>query len=293
VEKQQRKMIDELRDKLAQTEAAAVSKSEKALRDAEKYTAQAAQMQAKFSQQQNLIQDLRTKLAQAEEDRREKHGELQRLEQQLLEELNDLKLKGVQTSAPSAPSADPGMVAELRRQVDSKNSELDRMRQDLERLRRQPAPAAGGGASQADLDNARREIESLKQQLAAAKSAQAPAASGPSQADLDAANKKIADLQQQLQAAQSKAAAPAAPAAPLGDGEKDKEIHRLQNEVQKLQARVKQLEDELAADDLKAMISDFAHGTQSDLEQEVADLRTKNVMLEQELEDLRAAVAKK
>eukprot|EP00961_Rhodomonas_salina_P093655 1260105-Rhodomonas_salina.2 len=40
------KVMEELRERLSTAEAAAVAKSEKALRDAEKYTAQAAQMQA-------------------------------------------------------------------------------------------------------------------------------------------------------------------------------------------------------------------------------------------------------
>ncbi|EKX51837.1 hypothetical protein GUITHDRAFT_65705, partial [Guillardia theta CCMP2712] len=48
VEKQQQQLIEELRDKLSEAEAQSVAKSEKALQEAERYTAQAAQVQAKL-----------------------------------------------------------------------------------------------------------------------------------------------------------------------------------------------------------------------------------------------------
>lgn len=284
VEKQQRQVMEELRERLSTAEAAAVAKSEKALRDAEKYTAQAAQMQAKFSQQQNAIQDLKAKLAQAEEDRREKHGELQRLEQQLLEELSELKAKGVHNIAPAAPQADPEMLNDLRRQLDRERTENQRMQADMQRLQAQvraaPPPAAPAGPCP-NCASKEQELASLRSQLQA------------KEGELAQAKAAAAAAQQQAAAAKAAAPAPAAPAPAPAAGGGGAELAAARQRIVELEAEVEKLKAELANDDLKAMISGFASGTQADLESEVAELRTQNTMLEQELEDVKAALAKK
>lgn len=72
VEKQQQKVVDDLRDQLQTAEHKLINKSEKSLREAEKYTAQATSLQSKLSAQivsQRLVPVCQHFLVQ-----RERHG---------------------------------------------------------------------------------------------------------------------------------------------------------------------------------------------------------------------------
>ena len=265
LEKQQQALVDDLRDKLALAESEAVSKGEKALRNAEKFTALAADMQAKFSQQQNTITELKGRLALAEEDKREKHNDLRRLEQQLLQELSELKAKGVQTKV-AVPDAFAEDLADLRRQVDRSQVDNDRLRAEAVSLRIVPPPTASlppPPVSCISCPNKDAQIADLQRQLAA----------------------KSAELEQGKAIRPAPAAVAAslpASAAAAGDlAAKDAEIFRLQ-------ARVRELEKELANDDYREMITKFAQETQADLEQQIAQLKTENEMLIAEVTALKA-----
>jgi hypothetical protein len=65
--------------RLLKAETTAVTKSERALKEAEKFTQKAAQMQADISQQRSTISKLEQEKAHALEDARSKHGQVQRL----------------------------------------------------------------------------------------------------------------------------------------------------------------------------------------------------------------------
>jgi len=270
LEKQQSDLVHELRDKLAVAEAEAVSKSEKALRNAEKFTAQAADMQAKFSQQQNTITELKNRLAIAEEDKREKHNELRRLEQQLLQELSELKAKGVHTTqSVSGPSASD--VSDLKRDLDRSQVENERLRSETQQLRnaatQKPPPPEAAPAANKPCQNCPSKdstIEDLKAQLAA------------KSAELDKAKAEKA-------AAPPPAAKPTSAKAPPPSDDKGKDA-----EISKLQARVKELEDELAQDDYREMVKKFAQETQAELETQITQLKTENEMISAELTQLKS-----
>ena len=69
--------------RLLKAETTAVTKSERALKEAEKFTQKAAQMQADIAQQRSTISKLEQEKAHALEDARSKHGQVQRLQHQL------------------------------------------------------------------------------------------------------------------------------------------------------------------------------------------------------------------
>ena len=123
---------------------------------------------------------------------KQKKGELQRLEKQLLQELHDLKARGVHTVSAAAPQpVDDGQVRELRRELDRSSVENDRLRSEVDRLRRAPAPpapapvpAAAAGPCQnceqkegqvrdlqQQLQRSRTDLEQLREQLRVAKAA--------------------------------------------------------------------------------------------------------------------------
>lgn len=277
IEKQQHKVLDELRDKLTAAEHKMISRSEKSLREAEKYTAQATQLQSKLAGQTAELTALKQRLVQMEDEKREQQGELQRLQQQLLSEITSLKAKGIAAQPVlAAPVQDLSReVGDLRRQLDTANQENDRLRSDVQRLRNAPPPAApSGGGAEADslrsqLGDKQRELDSLRGQLQTA------------QAEAKRCKDEAESLKAQLAAA-SKGGG--------GGGGGGGPNAAQAAEIEALKKKVKELDDELSNDDLKAMISNFAQGTQGELEAEVSELRTNNTMLETEVEELRATV---
>ena len=112
IEKQQRQLIEELRDKLSRAESTAVAKSEHALKEAERFTQKAAEMQRELAGFKTKVLKLEDEKALALEDARSKDNEMHRLEKQLLQELHDLKTRGVQTVAPPAAAAAAAAVEE-------------------------------------------------------------------------------------------------------------------------------------------------------------------------------------
>jgi chromosome segregation ATPase len=93
---------------------------------------------------------------------------------------------------------------------------------------------------------------------------------------------QIATLKSENAALQQKlASASATPQAGAGAGSAEQAA-----EIAKLQAKVKKLEEDLAQDDLKAMISNFSQGTQQDLEKERAELQSRCTMAEEQLEQM-------
>ena len=176
IEKQQRQLIEELRDKLSRAESTAVAKSEHALKEAERFTQKAAEMQRELAGFKSKVLKLEDEKALALEDARSKDNEMHRLEKQLLQELHDLKTRGVQTVAPPAAAAaaaavDEGQLRELRRELDRSSVENDRLRGEVDRLRRAPpppapapVPAAAAGPCQ-NCEQKEGQLRSLQQQL--------------------------------------------------------------------------------------------------------------------------------
>jgi len=284
VEKQQRQTIEELRDKLSKAETTAVAKSERALKEAEKFSQKASHMQAELTQYKSMVSKLEQEKASAEEDARSKQGELQRLERQLLQELHDLKVRGIQTVPAAAPAAaaatvDEGQVRELRRELDRSSVECDRLRNEVDRLRRAPpapapapVPAAAAGPCQ-NCEQKEGQVRDLQQQLQRARG-------------------DIEQVREQLRVAQA-AAASGGGGAGAGGGASAQELAAKDQEIAALKAEIARLNAELENDDLKGMISAFASGTQAELEKEVMELKTQNTMLEAQVEALQEELAKK
>jgi hypothetical protein len=285
VEKEQRRMIEELRDKLSKSEATTVAKSERALKEAEKFSQKAAHMQAELSQYKSMVGKLEQEKAFAEEDARSKQGELQRLERQLLQELHDLKVRGIQTvqAAAPGPAVDEGQVRDLRRELDRYRVECDRLRNEVDQLRRAPpapapapVPAAAAGPCQ-NCEQTEGQVRDLQQQLQRARG-------------------EMERVQEQLRVAQAAAASGgggAGAGAGSGGGASAQVLAAKDQEIAALKAEVARLKAELENDDLKGMISAFASGTQAELEKEVMELRTQNAMLEAQVEVLEEELAKR
>ena len=289
VEKEQRRMIEELRDKLSKADATTVAKSERALKEAEKFSQKAAHMQAELSQYKSMVSKLEQEKAFAEEDARSKQGELQRLERQLLQELHDLKVRGIQTvqAAAPGPAVDEGQVRDLRRELDRYRVECDRLRNEVDQVRRAPpapapapapVPAAAAGPCQ-NCEQKEGQVRDLQQQLQRARG-------------------EIERVQEQLRVAQAAAAsggggAGAGAGAGAGGGASAQVLAAKDQEIAALKAEVARLKSELENDDLKGMISAFASGTQAELEKEVMELRTQNAMLEAQVEVLEEELAKR
>ena len=163
-------------------------------------------------------------------------------------------------------------VRELRRELDRSTIECDRLRSEVDRLRRAPAapapapvPAAAAGPCQ-NCEQKDGQVRDLQQQLQR------------SRADME-------QVREQLRVAQAGAAAGGAAASSTsatgsGGGGPCQKCPGKDAEIDGLKAEVQRLKKELENDDLKGMISAFASGTQANLETEVMELKTANAMLE-------------
>ena len=239
-------------------------------------------MQRELAGFKSKVLKLEDEKALALEDARSKDSEMHRLEKQLLQELHDLKTRGVHTVAPppaaaAAPAVDEGQLRELRRELDRSSVENDRLRGEVDRLRRAPpppapapVPAAAAGPCQ-NCEQKEGQLRSLQQQLQS------------SRADMD-------QVREQLRVAQAAASGGGGGG---GGGGPCQKCPAKDSEIATLKAEVQRLKNELENDDLKGMISAFASGTQADLEKEVMELKTENAMLQAQVEALSDEIAAK
>jgi hypothetical protein len=294
---------ERLRGLVAALEKRAADEAEAALRAAEARAGEARRAQAALAERDAVIERLQLRLGEASVHR----GEVQQLEEQLLSELVSLKAHQGPLQPPPRPAAGDEAAADLRRQLDRAVMERDRLAQDLERARAAPPPppaAAAAADLQAQVGQLQQANRALEERLRAAAAAGPPAGGGGAEAEalrgkvaalegeVGRLQAQAAALQQEKQQLERKAAA-APPPPPAGGGGGGADTAALEAEVGRLRAKVASLEAELAKDDYKAMIADFASGTQQELEAEVSELRTRVTMLEQENADLQERLARR